>query len=607
MCSEETNFLLLHKEPTRSPGRHEADDGNTRRRSRSPPRRGLDYDDEGSDGRGIRDNRWENGREGRDGRDQVGDDADSYSRADVLRYLQEHGRFPSRRPRPHPRYERERTYVIPYDVPPVPQGPPPNTGEKDVSTTNAPSKYVLVRELKESTTEELFAKGLEKLYRGFDDTLGGAAPQALRRVLLIRDRQTDQSMGFGFAEYHSAEDAQEAVNKAKQMGDKLTISSKKFTIAFPHMGIFPHWDFGRHEYERKFLIEVTGSDKLHKYHDQRYYPSELVVNERPLFDADEGQRHAGDAEKKTKKKLQGTETLESKSKKRKAPGAVPAILGYYQRKQAEARGEQETEDTATQQPAAPATGVNAMAPTGAPPASSTADTGSSEEQPQTFAHEGEVIACYLCASQFNSKDGILRHLRESAMHAKYLADEKLIYRGYKRMEAKGIDKGSTIKLPPPVPESEPEKAEQVDGKGYRDRAAERRQEEASIGTVAGASGVGQQKVGFSLKPKPNKPSTSAGKYASPCSSDNEAAKKAAYGKGLGMLQKAGWSEGQGLGAGSGTGIAAPIEQSLYTAGVGLGHEGSKQGDAMEEAARMTRGDGFLEKTREQARRRWEQM
>ena len=74
-----------------------------------------------------------------------------------------------------------------------------------------------------------------------------------------------------------------------------------------------------------------------------------------------------------------------------------------------------------------------------------------------------------------------------------------------------------------------------------------------------------------------------------------------------MLQKAGWSAGQGLGAGGG--VTAPIDQSLYASGVGLGHESSKKGDAVEEASRMTKNDRgeFLEKTRELARKRYEQM
>jgi hypothetical protein len=49
---------------------------------------------------------------------------------------------------------------------------------------------------------------------------------------------------------------------------------------------------------------------------------------------------------------------------------------------------------------------------------------------------------------------------------------------------------------------------------------------------------------------------------------------------------------------------------MYAAGVGLGHEDSKRGDALEVANALTRGgggDSFADKTREGARRRWRDM
>lgn len=51
-----------------------------------------------------------------------------------------------------------------------------------------------------------------------------------------------------------------------------------------------------------------------------------------------------------------------------------------------------------------------------------------------------------------------------------------------------------------------------------------------------------------------------------------------------------------------------IDQSLYAAGVGLGHETSRIGDAVQEAARTTKGgSGFIEKTKEVFRDRFEKM
>ena len=75
-----------------------------------------------------------------------------------------------------------------------------------------------------------------------------------------------------------------------------------------------------------------------------------------------------------------------------------------------------------------------------------------------------------------------------------------------------------------------------------------------------------------------------------------------------LLGKMGWSAGEGLGA-KGTGMVAPIATELYVQGVGLGAQGSKVGDAAEEASRNTKGDyaAFLERTRDKAKERYERI
>lgn len=79
-------------------------------------------------------------------------------------------------------------------------------------------------------------------------------------------------------------------------------------------------------------------------------------------------------------------------------------------------------------------------------------------------------------------------------------------------------------------------------------------------------------------------------------------------KGAALLGKMGWTAGEGLGA-AGQGMAGPLATDLYAHGVGLGAEGGKVGDAIEEAGRNTQGgyDGFLERTRERAKERFERM
>ena len=68
------------------------------------------------------------------------------------------------------------------------------------------------------------------------------------------------------------------------------------------------------------------------------------------------------------------------------------------------------------------------------------------------------------------------------------------------------------------------------------------------------------------------------------------------------------SRGEGLGA-NGTGIVDPISTKAYVQGVGLGASGGKLGDAVDEANRNTKGGYgvFLERTKERAKERFEQM
>ena len=101
-----------------------------------------------------------------------------------------------------------------------------NSGDSDVSTNGAPSQFLLLRSLEPTVTEELLAKGVAKLYKPnpvaaqantnppkkgakVASTTGdanlGAREGSIRRVLLVRDRRTNDSWRYGFAEYASIE------------------------------------------------------------------------------------------------------------------------------------------------------------------------------------------------------------------------------------------------------------------------------------------------------------------------------------------------------------------------------------------------------------------
>ena len=98
-----------------------------------------------------------------------------------------------------------------------------NSGDSDVSPNGAPSQFLLLRGLEPTVTEDLLAKGVTKLYkpsRGtsppaaaafkkgnakVSSTTGdanlGAKEGSLRRVLLVRDRRSNESWRYGFAEF----------------------------------------------------------------------------------------------------------------------------------------------------------------------------------------------------------------------------------------------------------------------------------------------------------------------------------------------------------------------------------------------------------------------
>ena len=102
-----------------------------------------------------------------------------------------------------------------------------NSGDSDASPNGTPSQFLLLRGLEPTVTEDLFAKGVAKLYKPSrnvtppggaaskkstakivsttGDTNLGAREGSLRRVLLVRDRRTNESWRYGFAEFGSVE------------------------------------------------------------------------------------------------------------------------------------------------------------------------------------------------------------------------------------------------------------------------------------------------------------------------------------------------------------------------------------------------------------------
>ena len=100
-----------------------------------------------------------------------------------------------------------------------------NSGDSDASPDGVPSQFLLLRGLEPTVTEDLLAKGVAKLYKPSGlapssstskkgnakvaSTTGdanlGAKEGSIRRVLLVRDRRSNESWRYGFAEFASVD------------------------------------------------------------------------------------------------------------------------------------------------------------------------------------------------------------------------------------------------------------------------------------------------------------------------------------------------------------------------------------------------------------------
>ena len=193
--------------------------------------------------------------------------------------------------------------------------------------------------------------------------------------------------------------------------------------------------------------------------------------------------------------------------------------------------------------------------------------------PETFIDK-RSRSCLLCWKQFATDQRLYQH-ESNGMHRRNLANEDAVYTANIRLgRATGL-------------ETDPD--DNTTSLEYRDRAAERRK---AFGT--------SEKISLAFKKKGGKAEVQ------PPSKDTPSAPTPS--KGAALLGKMGWQAGQGLGAQS-TGMTAAIATDMYAQGVGLGAEGGKIGNAVEEAGRNTGGDykEFVSRTRDKAKERYRNM
>jgi len=456
--------------------------------------------------------------------------------------------------------------MVPVGPPGVPIPKVVNNGDNDAAPENQPSQFLLFRGLDSSVTEELFARGAAKLYRPTSssndsasnnskkgakvasttgDSNLGAREGSIRRVLLVRDRKTNESWHYGFAEFANVMDAQAAMQRLNSFV-KFTISSKPVMVTYIHAGVFvPVMNHNSHTERFTFSPLNNPAVKL-MYWDDEAYVTELVVSS-----GDDQEKGEKSASNQRENQAKGSKDAE-KAKKRKADAiagasakktAMPAHLQFWSNRHAELHGIPKDSDGNTVE----AQQSDSSLDPSAPPTQSYADVNRN--------------CCYLCMRLFKSAANVHRHERLSELHRENLQNEDARNRGMAKLIKHGIV--------PPTAE-------------YRDRARERRR------------AFGRSNAAGPAKAAPPK--------------KEEEAPVQSVSKGASLLSKMGWSEGSGLGA-QGTGVTAPIATEVYAQGVGLGAQGSKIGDAVEEAGRNTRGryDEFLEKTKANARQRYDRL
>jgi len=127
-----------------------------------------------------------------------------------------------------------------------------------------------------------------------NSTVGmGAKPGSLRRVFLMRDRKTNESWRYGFAEFATVEDAMAAVAKFRA-STKFTIASKPVVVGFIHTGVFiPDFDEPATENQEFSFTPIYNPAVRLKYWDERAYPSAHVVSTAPLLDAPSPEKTGG--------------------------------------------------------------------------------------------------------------------------------------------------------------------------------------------------------------------------------------------------------------------------------------------------------------------------
>ena len=552
-------------------------------------------------------------------------------------------------------------------------------------------QYLVVRDLEASVTEEVLSKGVMKLFvdtssdntkegqaptnklkstAPTNSTVGlGAKPGSLRRVFLMRDRKTNATWKYGFAEFATVEDAAGAVAKFRASAN-FTIASKPVFVAFIHTGVFvPALDAPENP-TFSFTPLYNPSIRL-KYWDDRVYPSVLVVSTGPVVDPPSPSKGNDDGTKNAPKHAHGTK----KAKKDKDMAAAKALamapqMQMWAKKSAELHGIKPI-SLGKLIPDNPSDLARLLTPDSNEPAGVEEDGPSQPHWTDDYLSyaDWDRVACLVCDwevpseqfiadagySQFTREDVLIDHEVRTHNHYK---DPETKEMAASKLSALGKEPRRIVRRTPrlkssPLPaylsyadfddlychlckrqfkhkqtiwrheqESELHKRMLTDPKN-KERALEALKAKGKVPYVLVPDSKSSQHQPPQYRDRalerrqafrqPDRPvthfppkGTTAEKRKEPAFEVEEAPAKKS--KGAGMLAKMGWTAGAGLGA-EGTGRKDAIATDAYAPGVGLGAEGGKLGDASEEAERKTRGkfSDFIEKTKDKARERFEKL
>jgi len=455
------------------------------------------------------------------------------------------------------------------------------TGDSDVSPDGIASQFLLLRGLEPGVNEELLAKGVSKLYRTkastppndtqgsrrakisstTNDTSLGAKDGSLRRILLVRDRKTNDSWRYGFAEFNTVEDAQAAMVKYN-VSDKFTISSKPVMVSYIHAGVFVPVLNPSMEDSSKFTFSPLSSTSVKlMYWDEAAYTSELVIaapdQTSPL--KTQGSAHARlAAAAATEGLVSSGKDGEPRLKKRKLEKESKPVaphLQFWTNRHAELHGQDPTLG-------------DSEVPNILPTVPQDRESFSLDNPVRSFADFGRNC-CLLCSRQFKTGAEVNKHERMSQLHKDNLQRADLVDKALKKL---GKPTNSTSET-----------------SAYRDRAKERRQ-------------------AFNQPKQPAAQHSKAAIDPSETQFQKEMSPNAIPSKGAALLGKMGWSAGEGLGA-QGKGRTEAIKTEIYSQGVGLGAQGGKVGDAVEEAHRQTKGSyaDFVSNVKDRAKERFESL